>query len=159
MANFELAVTKTIQSEGGSEISRHPADRGGVTKYGISQAAYPQLNIERLTETQAKQIYKLDYWDRIQGDNITSQVVAEEIFDTAVLSYPKTASRLAQLALDLVPDGVFGPKTLDAINTVEPARFLMSYKLAKIARYAAICNKDKSQSVFLLGWINRTLGA
>lgn len=35
--------------------------------------------------------------------------------------------------------------------------FDIRFKLAKIERYATICNKNPSQKVFLLGWINRTL--
>jgi len=38
-------------------------------------------------------------------------------------------------------------------------RFKEQYALAKIARYAEICNKNRTQSKFLLGWINRTLGS
>ena len=29
--------------------------------------------------------------------------------------------------------------------------------LTKVSRYAEICNRDRTQSKFLLGWINRTL--
>jgi hypothetical protein len=29
--------------------------------------------------------------------------------------------------------------------------------LAKMARYAEICNKNRTQVKFLLGWLNRTL--
>lgn len=158
MANFELAVTKTLKREGGDKIVRNPADRGGVTKYGISKAAYPQLNIEKLTEEDAKRIYKTDYWDKVQGDNISSQPVAEDIFDTAVVMGVKGSVKLTQIALDIIPDGIFGPKTLEAINGAPAAGFLPRFMLAKIARYVHICNKDKSQSVFLLGWLNRTLG-
>jgi len=35
--------------------------------------------------------------------------------------------------------------------------FVASYALAKIRRYSDICNRDRSQSKFLLGWINRSL--
>ena len=33
----------------------------------------------------------------------------------------------------------------------------LKYALAKVSRYAEICNRDRTQSNFLLGWINRTL--
>lgn len=53
-------------------------------KYGISQRSYPNVDIRNLTEQQAKAIYKRDYWDKVKADDINSQVIAENIFDTAV---------------------------------------------------------------------------
>jgi hypothetical protein len=46
---------------------------------------------------------------------------------------------------------------LQKFNNVEPEAFKKAYALAKITRYADICNKNRTQSKFLLGWINRTL--
>lgn len=159
MADFNHAVIKTLMKEGGSKITDDPDDAGGLTKYGISQRAYPNLNIRNLTEADAKNIYKHDYWDKIKGDDITSQVIAENIFDTAVNMGPRTASRLAQVALDLDPvDGIIGPNTIAALNSRDKQLFIAEYTLAKIARYAHICRNNRSQRKFLLGWINRSLG-
>jgi hypothetical protein len=44
------------------------------------------------------------------------------------------------------------------VNGVDEQEFLSEFTLAKVARYAAICNRDRSQAKFLLGWINRSLG-
>ncbi|MDH5445591.1 MAG: N-acetylmuramidase [Gammaproteobacteria bacterium] len=159
MADFEAAVTKTLIHEGGSRITDDPDDRGGLTKYGISQRSYPNVDIRNLTEQQAKDIYKRDYWDKVKGDDINSQEIAENLFDTAVNMGPKAASRLAQMALELEPvDGIIGPKSLAAINTKDEELFIAEFTIAKIARYAYICNKNRSQSKYLLGWVNRALG-
>jgi len=159
MANFEEAVTKTIVREGGAKVVNDPHDTGGLTKYGISQRAYPNEDIANLSEERAKAIYKKDYWDRVQGDQIKSQDIAEQLFDTAVNMGPRTASRLGQLALDIEPaDGIIGPQSLEVINKAPRERFVSRYTLAKIARYAWICNNNPSQKKFLLGWINRSLG-
>jgi len=160
MANFELAVTKTILREGGGKLHKVAGDSGGTTKYGISQKSYPQVNLEKLTEENAKAIYKRDYWDRIMGDLIISQQIAEELFDTAVNMGVKSAVKLLQLTnTNLIADGIFGIKTLEAVNSSTPETLMPLYKLIRIARYAAICNADRTQDKFLLGWINRTLGA
>lgn len=164
MADFNSAIAKTLQKEGGSKYTETVGDRGGATKYGISQAAYPNLNIRDLTEQQARDIYKRDYWDRVCGDGIISQAVAENIFDAAVNMGPKTAAKLAQATLNeiliigIAVDGVIGAKTIDALAKCADTSFIAGYTLAKIARYAHICNNDRSQSKFLLGWINRSLG-
>jgi len=160
MAVFDLAIGKTLAHEGGAKFTDDPADRGGATKYGISQAAYPDLDIRNLTEQQARDIYKRDYWDRVHGDEITSQVVAENIFDTCVNMGVRTGSRLAQVAVEIEPaDGIIGSQSLKGINGYDEGSFISNYTIAKIARYAYICNRNKSQKKFLLGWINRALGA
>lgn len=160
MANFGEAIVKTLAREGGAKFTNDPDDPGGATKYGISQKAYPNLDIRSLTEEQAREIYKRDYWDRIRGDEIDNQAIAENIFDTAVNMGVRTASRLAQLAADIYPaDGIIGRKSLEKLNAVNPELFLSKFVIVKIARYAAICNKRPSSRKYLLGWINRTLGA
>jgi len=40
---------------------------------------------------------------------------------------------------------------------MDEGTFVLKYAIAKISRYADICNKDHSQGKFLLGWINHTL--
>lgn len=158
MADFNIAITKTIAKEGGAKFTETAGDRGGKTKFGISQLSYPSLDIANLTEERAKEIYRADYWNRIRGDEIDDQSVAENIFDFAVNAGVRTAVRLAQVVLGVEADGVSGPKTVRALNSCNPDHFFASYTLAKIARYASICNKDKAQSKFLLGWVNRALG-
>lgn len=169
MADFDLAIVKTLAREGGSKYTETPGDTGGATKYGISQRAYPQLNIKTLTEADAKAIYKRDYWDKIQGDSITNQHIAESIFDFAVNSGVSTSIKIAQKSVNRVlpaaieVDGAMGKRTLAAINhcgefTNSRELFLSVFALEKIQRYADICNKNREQSKFLLGWVNRTLG-
>ena len=160
MARFDLAVVKTLIHEGGSLFVNDPTDRGGATKYGISQRAYPDLDIRNLTEQQARDIYRRDYWDRVRADDIVSQAVAASIFDTAVNMGARTASRLAQVSAGVEPvDGVIGSQSLRTINDANESLFLASYAIVKIARYARICTQDKSQKKYLLGWLNRVLGA
>jgi len=159
MANFNDAIVKTLAKEGGAKFTDVPDDKGGATKYGISQTAYPNVDIRNLTEQQARDIYKRDYWDRVRGDDVSSQLIAENLFDIAVNMGVRTASRLAQTTLDIKPaDGIIGSASLGVINRQDEKDFLIHFTLAKVAYYASLCNKDRTQSKFLLGWINRALG-
>lgn len=159
MADFNAAIPKTLAREGGAKFTDVPGDAGGATKFGISQRAYPNEDIRNLTEARAREIYKRDYWDRVRGDDIESQAIAEQIFDTAVNMGVRTAARLAQVTMGIEPaDGIIGSRSLETINATDETQFVAEFTIAKIARYAAICNKDRSQSKFLLGWINRALG-
>jgi len=158
MADFNTAIIKTLVHEGGDTFTNDTTDRGGATKYGISEKAYPDLDIRNLTEDQAKAIYKQDYWDRVRGDDIQSQMIAETIFDVCVNMGVAGGSKLAQKTLKIEPaDGIIGPQSLAVINAADEDLFVAKFALAKIQRYTEICRADESQKKYLLGWLNRTL--
>ena len=94
---FEYAVGLVLESEGG--LNLNPKDRGnyrpdGVlvgTKYGISAASYPQLDIPALTWEEAKAIYRRDFWDTLPPDlEVSARIVA---FDIAINSGPGRLKR------------------------------------------------------------------
>ena len=75
----------------------------------------------------------------------------------------KTAIKLLQVAVNanlpshkrIKVDGVIGPKTIEAVNSVDADKLLTTYALLRIGRYREIVLKNPSQRKFLLGWINR----
>lgn len=144
MSEFELAITKTLQREGGSKITNIANDNGGLTKYGISQKSYPAKDIKNLTEQQAKDIYYVDYWIASGANNILSQELAEAVFDYAVNAGPNTAKKLYELSI---------PEATAEEN------ILARFALLKIMRYIHLCQKDATQKRFLMGWILRTIGS
>jgi lysozyme family protein len=165
MADFAPAFEKMLHDEGGMQLTNIPGDRGGMTYAGIARNANPDWAgwqfIDRKDFGSATQLvrefYKVNFWDRIRGDELTNQAIAETIFNFAVNTGVGVASKLAQLIVGVTPDGAIGAKTIERLNICTAEKFLPAYALAKISRYAQICNKDRSQSKFLLGWINRTL--
>lgn len=167
MATFEPAYEKTLRNEGGYLLHDVAGDRGGMTYAGIARNAHPDwpgwkiidrndLNNPQLTPM-VRELYKKLYWDTIQGDRIQPQGIAEAIYDFAVNAGVRTASKLAQIVVNTTPDGSLGDKSIAALNAQDDALFVAQYALAKVARYAEICNRDRSQSKFLLGWLNRTI--
>ena len=166
MADFNPAFQKVLRDEGGFKLTDIPDDRGGMTYAGIARNAnpdWPGWNLvdhkefgEVLTDM-VRKFYKSGYWDRIRGDDLANQSVAENIFNFGVNTGVGVAAKLAQLIVGAAPDGTIGPATVEKLNTVDPEAFKKAYALAKIARYADICNRNKTPSQFLLGWLNRTL--
>lgn len=163
MADFAPAFELMIRNEGGYVLHDVAGDRGGQTYAGIARKMNPQWPgwalIDRGAEVPAQLVrdfYKANYWDPIQGDQISSQVIAQTIFDFHV-NAGAVARKLAQLVVGATPDGAIGPRTLAAINGYDEAKFVMAYALVKIARYRDIVTRDRTQMKFLLGWINRTL--
>lgn len=167
MADFKPAYEKMIRNEGGYVLHKVAGDTGGLTFAGISIAAHPEWNGWTIIESEGGnsekltpmvyQFYKMNYWDRVKGDQIKSQIIAENIFDFAVNAGVRTASKLAQVVVDATPDGIIGNNTVSALNNYNQHMFVSNYALSKIQRYAQICNKNPAQKKFLLGWINRTL--
>lgn len=167
MAEFRSAFEKMIRNEGGYKLHQISSDKGGQTFAGIARNYHPNWPGWRFIDADdldnidltalVRDFYINNFWNKINGDQIEKQKVAEIIFDFAVNAGYRTAGKLAQLVVDATPDGILGPKTLSKLNQVEENDFTLRYALAKIARYAQIVNRDRSQNKFLLGWINRTL--
>lgn len=66
MTAFDTAVEHVLKVEGG--LVDHPDDPGGITKYGISLRAFPQLGregIKRLRMEEARDLYLIHYWKPI----------------------------------------------------------------------------------------------
>lgn len=113
--NFDTAFDRLIGHEGG--YVNDPNDPGGETKWGISKRSYPHLVIVNLTREQAREIYKRDFWHRIEGDRLHDGV-AFQMFDLAVNSGIETAVRLLQRALGVAEDGHWGPASQAAADAM-----------------------------------------
>lgn len=66
--NFGWSLRFVLWQEGG--IARDSNDRGGVTKFGISQASHPWLNVRLLTIEDVKNIYLDHYWRASGADKL-----------------------------------------------------------------------------------------
>ena len=176
MANFEPIFEKVILLEGGYILHEVPGDRGGMTYAGISRNSWPSwigwIKVDRKEfDSQLRSLvstfYKYNFWDEIQGDKINSQIVAYHIFAFGVNAGLRTAKKIAQQALGVIDDGIFGFKTMAAINKIDNDSseeiFKLRYTLHKIFRYKNVAYQDKrrkndkiqSNLKFLIGWINR----
>lgn len=109
--SFEKYIKETLKHEGG--YVDHPTDPGGETNYGISKRAYPDLDIKNLTEEDAIEIYKNDYWNKIKGDYFPDPL-AFCLFDFTVNSGPTRPTKVLQKLTGVKIDGVIGPKTIEA---------------------------------------------
>lgn len=168
MADFLPVYETMIVAEGGYKLANVSGDRGGQTYAGISRVMNPGwegwAHIDRgeiPPSDLVRSFFRSGWWDPIQGDSIADQRVAATIFgfaeNTSAHGRPTVAVKLVQLVVGATPDGQLGEKTLQALNAFNPDLFLARFALARVARRTAICNKDRGQVKFLLGWINRDL--
>jgi lysozyme family protein len=164
MTLFDQAFQYTVMKwEGGATCTHDPDDPGGVTKYGISKRAHPNVDVENLTEEQAKGIYQSDYWNRLGCDNIGG-VVALKLFDAGVNLGVNRAAILAQQAyndtlsgdgISLTPDGVVGYRTIEALHQVNPEAWLDAFESRLLNHYNYLVGKNPALGKFLKGWTRR----
>jgi|LakMenE18May11ns_1017448.scaffolds.fasta_scaffold9737839_2 lysozyme family protein len=158
---FESILAFILKWEGGDTVTHDPRDSGGVTKFGVSQKAYPELDIESLTLEQAKAIYKRDYYDNIWGDSLPYSI-ALVVTDFAVNGGIRTAVKALQRLVGTESDGLFGIKTQDAVRKLDQDgidRLIDTYTLARNDHYLKLVKEKPNFSVFVRGWLNRSNAA
>ncbi|MFC1477250.1 glycoside hydrolase family 108 protein [candidate division KSB1 bacterium] len=193
MAQFDPALKKTLNHEGG--YVDDPDDPGGETYKGISRKHHPDwtgwqvIDGVKQANPGAAQIdellqqndalndhiglfYRSHYWNSIRGDDITSQPVAEELFDIAVNMGVRTAVRFLQETLnllnrnqknyeDIVEDGIIGINTLNTLSELlalehnDPSLLLKVINILRGDHYIAIMRKNPVQEKYARGWLKR----
>lgn len=126
------------------------------TKYGISAAAYPTLDIASLTLADAQHIYGEDYWAPIGGNGHVDALplptyCALLTFDAAVNQGVAHAIAWLQTALGVNVDGDVGPLTLEAAQRADPLELVSALVWQRDQGYRAARNWPR----YGHGWINR----
>lgn len=146
--SFDKDVERVLDNEGGYVYNIH--DPGGETKYGISKRQYPNLDIKSLTKEDAKRIYKQDFWDRIDGDELPSPL-SYQVFDAAVNHGIGNAIRMLQRAVGVVDDGHFGPLSHAAIRRLPTVDVVLRFNAERLDFYTQLSTWPS----FGKGWVSR----
>jgi lysozyme family protein len=127
--NFDRCFEFVIKWEGG--YSNDPDDPGGETNFGISRRFHPEIDIQHLTESEAKSIYHDEYWTpcNCQTKPWPWDII---VFDTAVNLGKKRALIMFQENTDW-----------------------KDYLMDRINYYIGISSRTRDK--FLRGWINRVM--
>lgn len=168
MAEFIKAYERTSFYEGG--YANVKGDRGGETYRGISRVFHPnwsgwgiidnkkplkhnQIVSSASLDALVKIFYKTQFWDKVQGDYIDSQIIAEFLYDYYVHS-GKRAIIALQKILKIGVDGIVGRQTLGAVNQACAKELLEDLKKERINFLTALSTRP-GQSKFKSGWLNR----
>lgn len=124
MADFDKEFEKVVLAEGG--YCNDPDDTGGETYVGISRkynpnwSGWPIIDAEKKNglknitarlkknkelNNKLKLVYKQKYWDVLDLDDIPSQKIAHQLFDTCVNCGKVTAIRIAQQVIGMTVTG------------------------------------------------------
>jgi lysozyme family protein len=131
--------------------SNDPNDPGGLTRFGISQAANPDIDVASLTDETAKQLYRDRYWATVAGDQLPP-ALAVIVADAAVNQGVRTAIKILQRSLGVQDDGIIGPQTIGAAKLRTDRPFIAHL----IAHRSFDYGQDAQFKHFGLGWCQRT---
>lgn len=158
--DFTTAFENVVGHEGG--YGADPQDSGnwtsgqiGVgelrgTKFGISAASYPKIDIKHLDQTAARVIYQRDFWDPLRLSEVRP-ALRYYLFDTAVNCGAAFAAQSLQRAAGVLPDGQIGPKTILAVKAASPHQLLRLMVVERSLRYA----NHRKVAHFGPGWFAR----
>ena len=120
------------------------------TKWGISAMSYPHLDIEALTQQEAKEIYYNDFWLRVGGDDLPAAIVFQ-LFDAAINHGVGNAIRMLQRAVDVADDGQYGPVTESAVMMRMVDDVLHCFNAERLDFYT----KLSTWHMYGKGWVRR----
>ena len=173
-------IDEVIDREG--DYSNHPADRGGATRWGITEAVARANgyagDMRRLPRADAAAIYRRLYWLRPGFDRVAARApaIATELFDTGVNMGPAVATTFLQRALnalnrgsadypDIALDGQLGARTLAALDAFLARRgggaevvLLKAIEALQGERYVALAEARPADEAFLYGWLANRIG-
>jgi lysozyme family protein len=136
MADFEKAYSRTGKFEGG--YVNDPDDSGGETYHGIARKFHPTWPGWKIVDEQKKKsnfpknlkdrrnellplekvFYKKEFWDKVWGDSIKDQRVANDMYDTAVNMGVGTSIKLSQRQFKMKETSVMSTALLSKLNSV-----------------------------------------
>ena len=179
--SVEQLIDALIEREGG--YVNHPADRGGPTCWGITEAVARAHGyagaMRQMPRPDAVAIYRRLYWLRPHFDEVAarSETVAAELFDTGANMGPTVAVTFLQRALtalnrngkdfaDLTPDGRIGATTLAALDAYFAVRgkaagetvLLKALEALQGERYLRLAERRPANEAFLYGWLANRIG-
>lgn len=174
-------IEEVIAREGG--YSNHPADRGGATRWGITEAVARQHGftgeMRVFPRGEAVAIYRRIYWLRPRFAEVAERApaLAAELFDTGINMGTGVAARFLQRALnalnrstkdypDMAVDGAIGAATLTALGAFldqrGPAGEIVLIKAVEALqgeRYLALAESRPANEAFLYGWLANRIGS
>ncbi len=178
--DIETLIDKVIALEG--DFSDHPADRGGPTRWGVTEAIARSHgyagDMRHFPRTQAAAIYRENYWHRPAFDKVAllAPSIGTELFDTGINMGTATASGFFQRALnalnrngrdydDIAVDRRIGTMTLAALSAFlrrrgtpgEPV-LLKAIEVLQGARYIELAESRPANEAFLYGWLAHRIG-
>lgn len=172
----EQLLKGLLEREGWPKVTNHPADRGGLTKGGITLEAWQAVHtgataedLEAITEEEAIDFYRERYILEPHYDRIEDLQLRELLVDAGVNHGTGQATKWVQSAAKVTQDGALGPISLAAINAAAPLELFLWVCAFRARLYGRLTSSDPQlaearaqglhlQAEFTAGWANRLAG-
>lgn len=160
MLDFNTVFERSMGHEGG--FQNDPKDRGNWTggevgkgtlkgtKWGLSAATYPTLDIKNISWEEAKNIYYKDWWIKFGMDKWPS-ALAYQMFDAAINHGTARANQFLQRSVKVNPDGVIGPITVKTVLAADPNDVLLLFLAERLEYFTNV----KTWDSYSKGWSRR----
>lgn len=141
MADYFKAISDTLLKEGAYNDKlgyvNDPDDRGGETVAGIARKFWGNLGLWNIVDLLKKEatfpynlkkneiliqqimtFYKKEFWDKIGGDKIKSEFIADKLLKSAVHEGFKPAIKRAEMLVGLAETGVITDELIKRLNNL-----------------------------------------
>lgn len=178
--HIDQLIDEVIGREGG--YSNHPADRGGATRWGVTEAVARahgyRGDMRGFPRDEAVEIYRRLYWIKPGFDQVATRApkVAAELFDTGVNMGPGTATGFLKRTLNALNRGevdyddigstpIIDAATLAVLDAFMAKRghggeaiLLKAIEALQGERYLRLAETRPANEAFLYGWLANRIG-
>ena len=165
MADINKLVPLIFKWEGNWSDNKN--DKGGATNMGITLSTWKSQGYDKdgdgdidindlklITKQDVVELLRKGYWNRWKADQIKNQSIANLLVDW-VWNSGIHGIKIPQRVLGVTADGIVGIKTINTINKSNSEILFNKLKQARREFFIKIAKNDKTQLVFLKGWLNR----
>jgi lysozyme family protein len=173
------AFKDLLVREGNGKVTNNPNDRGGLTRWGWTQATAAAYGFARTVDTmtsdEAIELYAQRFWLAPKFDQlyVVDPKLALYVFDTGVTSGPATGVKFIQRSLnvlnnqaksypDITADGGLGAMTFGALRSYIAARGstgldVLRFMVASLRGvfFIELAEKDATQEMWEFGWMSQ----
>lgn len=169
---FDAAVKVVLKHEGG--LTDHPSDPGGKTNFGVSLRYLKSIgydvdgdgdvdgdDIKKLTQKDAINIYRKNWWDKYRYNQIIDQNVATKVFDTSINTGHVRSHKIAQQSINeliripIAVDGKFGVVSFYYLNQLNSKILVNHFRANQQKFYERLVVKNPKLKPFIRGWVKR----
>ncbi len=165
MAKLDPLAKFILSFEGGYVNSK--IDRGGATNMGVTIATWKAQGYDKngdgvidvkdlklLSVEDVINIMRKNYWNRWRADQINAQSLANMLVDWTWGS-GRNGIVIPQQMLGVTADGIVGPKTINALNSVPAKTFFEQLRKRRLKYIDNVIKADPRQKTHKAGWYRR----